>query len=39
LKKNNNPGLIKEKRLEAAAEEFFEYQLALQQLPKVDSEE
>ena len=30
LKKNNAPGLIKEKRLEEAAEEFFEYQLAMQ---------
>lgn len=32
LKKNNAPGLIKEKRLELAAEEFFEYQIAMQQM-------
>ena len=29
LKKSNCPGSIKEQRLEAAAEEFFEYQLAV----------
>ena len=30
LKKSYVPGSIKEQRLEAAAEEFFEYQLAMQ---------
>ena len=34
LKKSNFPGSIKEQRLEAAAEEFFEYQLAMNQMKK-----
>ena len=39
LKKSYVPGSIKEQRLEAAAEEFFEYQLAVQQLKRDTSEE
>ena len=39
LKKTNVPGSIKEQRLEAAAEEFFEYQLAVQKLKRDSSEE
>ena len=39
LKKSNVPGSIKEQRLEAAAEEFFEYQLAVHQMKKDNSEE
>lgn len=33
------PGSIKEQRLEAAAEEFFEYQLAVHKLKRDSSEE
>ena len=39
LKRSNVPGSIKEQRLEAAAEEFFEYQLAIHKLKKETSEE
>ena len=39
LKKSNVPGSIKEQRLEAAAEEFFEYQLAVHQMKRDNSEE
>ena len=33
------PGSIKEQRLEKAAEEFYEYQLVMQQLRNEESEE
>ena len=39
LKKNYVPGSIKDQRLEAAAEEFFEYQLAMQSMKRDTSEE
>jgi len=39
LKKSYVPGSIKEQRLEAAAEEFFEYQVAMQTLKRDTSEE
>ena len=39
LKKSYVPGSIKEQRLEAAAEEFFEYQMAMQQMKRDTSEE
>ena len=39
LKRSNVPGSIKEQRLEAAAEEFFEYQLAIHKMKKETSEE
>ena len=39
LKKSYVPGSIKEQRLEAAAEEFFEYQLAMQRMKRDSSEE
>jgi len=39
LHKSYVPGSIKEKRLEAAAEEFFEYQVAMQSLKRDISEE
>ena len=39
LKKSNVPGSIKEQRLEAAAEEFFEYQLAVHKMKRESSEE
>ena len=39
LKKSYVPGSIKEQRLEAAAEEFFEYQMAMQQMKRDSSEE
>ena len=39
LKKSNAPGSIKEQRLEAAAEEFFEYQLAMGQMKRENGDE
>ena len=39
LKKSYAPGSIKEQRLEAAAEEFFEYQMAMQSMKRDTSEE
>ena len=39
LKKSYVPGSIKEQRLEAAAEEFFEYQVAVSQMKRDTSEE
>ena len=39
LKKSYVPGSIKEQRLESAAEEFFEYQLAVSQMKRDTSEE
>ena len=39
LKKSYVPGSIKEQRLEAAAEELFEYQLTMQQMKRDTSEE
>ena len=39
LKKSYVPGSIKEQRLEAAAEEFFEYQVAISQMKRDTSEE
>ena len=39
LKKSYAPGSIKEQRLEAAAEEFFEYQMAMQTMRRDTSEE
>ena len=39
LKKSYVPGSIKEQRLEAAAEEFFEYQMTMQNLKRDTSEE
>ena len=39
LKKSNAPGSIKEQRLEAAAEEFFEYQLAMGQMKRENGDD
>jgi len=39
LKMSYVPGSIKEQRLEAAAEEFFEYQVAMQKMKRDSSEE
>ena len=39
LKKSYVPGSIKEQRLEAAAEELFEYQMTMQQMKRDTSEE